>query len=258
MLPYYIIAILVGMALLIAFLFVILKKLSERTGSLIRSSVLKELSVYDHVLGRKLNEALAMNADKDAQTSARVVPEVRESAAARLDTSALLTVQGGTYRNETFLRDYRCVKELSVTDMPAVIAEVRSRAADDPRYLRGRAAAGILEKFPQSLLYELITLPEDEQKALILSQLSADERALFDDYLLMTRDFDPAAFLDAMEGEAHAGSDDMTVYTGDPQADYAACGADITTVYDPSICEGVRIAYRNKLYDFCLLHREVM
>ncbi len=257
MLPYYIIAVIVGMALLNALMFVILKKLGDRTEKLIRTSVLREISVYDHVLGRKLNEALASNEELKKQKKAAPPAAGWTDAAPRLDASALLNVQGGTYRSATFLRDYRRVKQLAMQDIPTLIDQVR-RDADADGDSGLSPVAGILEKLTPEAMYELVTLPQKEQMLLLGELLTESEKGVLDAYMAGTEAFDVIAFWNEVQDGAQTGSDRLTVYTSDPAADYSFVGGEIETVYDPSICEGVRILYRDKLYDYCLLRREVL
>lgn len=254
---YYLIAVIVGMALLNALMFVILKKLADRTGKLIRSSVLQELSVYDHVLGRKLNEALATNEELKKHAPAAAVPEP-PATGSRAVAAGVLAVPNGVYRNETFLRDYRRVKQLSAPDVRTAVRQVREMAGDGGDAARGQAAAEIGRMLAGDAAYQLSTLPPEEQETVLRGVFSAPQQALLDEHLLLRSKFDLMAFLEEMEACAREGSDRMTVYTGDPDADYGALDPQIDTVYDAGICEGVRILYRNRLYDYSLLLREVM
>ncbi len=254
---FYLIAAILGMALLNALMFVILKNLSDRTGKLIRSSVLRDLSVYDHVLERKLNEALTVN-EALKKSAPAVQPFEYDMPQVKTPTGGVLSVANGMYRSESFPRDYRQVKLLSAPNVPEAIAEVKRRALDDEAYQKGCIAAQICSLLPSDAAYELSTLPVKEQEALLRELLTPEQRALLDEHMLLRTQFDLFAFLDEMNSLAFESSGRILVLTGDPTADYGALDPLVDTVYDAGICEGVRIVYRNRLYDYSLLLREVI
>ena len=64
--------------------------------------------------------------------------------------------------------------------------------------------------------------------------------------------FDLLAFRNTLENYVNSRSDEICIRTGNPEELEAFAGDRIRVLYDEGIHEGIRISYRDTVYDFSL------
>jgi hypothetical protein len=100
-------------------------------------------------------------------------------------------------------------------------------------------------------------LTPEQAFSVLRDGLPDSARRVVDDFLA-EENGDVIAFFSWLEVRAFMDSAELLVRTGDPAetaADYGGGGAVVQ--YDPSVCEGVYIVARGRVYDFSIKSREI-
>lgn len=247
-------AVLVVLLLMIAFMFLVIRQVSDRVTGQVNGRYMRELSVFDRLYEekkKKLEEleekerlygVNLMKKDAPAKNPAKV-QTVAETPAAGLELprhrqdrqiSAKHTEMSGTNLRWTEAQEIRGILSLD----PGPMAET------------GKAAGRILTDLPLETAYSLSTLDPEEQEQILRQCLDEEELKILEQYLDENGTMDACGFREYASVFSDLYSDKTTVYTGNPES--AGKDGRVETVYDEGICEGVRVVRGNRMFDYSI------
>ncbi len=248
----------VVMALLIGLVAMAISFLQKTLRRNIRGKTLNLLSLYDQLLEEK-SQALAQE-----QPAAAQEPQVREEAS--LDLSAetvkelsaaiLNTVQRSgsvPYREGAVGSLYQVIRRNFSYDISTVlpVLEQASPREEGP-------ATALLRQLDYDTVYQLSTLPGEEQQAILSEVLQGKQKQLLEDYCAERWEFCALAFYDHLQGLSAEEPTAPRLLVSEDMARYLqGSTSPIQIVADPAICEGYQVEKNNKLYDFSIKTREL-
>ena len=247
-------AVLVVLLLMIAFMFLVIRQVSDRVTGQVNGRYMRELSVFDRLYEekkKKLEEleekerlygVNLMKKDAPAKNPAKV-QTVAETPAAGLELPPASTGQ------TDFGEAYRNVRNEFAVDRSA---EIRGILSLDPGPMAetGKAAGRILTDLPLETAYSLSTLDPEEQEQIIRQCLDEEELKILEQYLDENGTMDACGFREYASVFSDLYSDKTTVYTGNPES--AGKDGRVETVYDEGICEGGRVVRGNRMFDYSI------
>ena len=180
-------AVLVVLLLMIAFMFLVIRQVSDRVTGQVNGRYMRELSVFDRLYEekkKKLEEleekerlygVNLMKKDAPAKNPAKV-QTVAETPAAGLELPPASTGQ------TDFGEAYRNVRNEFAVDRSA---EIRGILSLDPGPMAetGKAASRILTDLPLETAYSLSTLDPEEQEQILRQCLDEEELKILEQYL---------------------------------------------------------------------------
>ena len=113
------------------------------------------------------------------------------------------------------------------------------------------------EKFDSDVIYKLKSmLPEDIEKEL-RDLLSKKEYKIYDAFKLVANEDSIDNFIDYLDQLVDLNNPKVTILVGNKSENYDHLNKYIETVYSDKIYRGIKIIYKNKIYDFSLSERNV-
>ena len=159
------------------------------------------------------------------------------------------------YIDNGFFSDYKTAKNLLVMNKADIIKTVLERFPYHGDKKRFDSANAILEKLNFEALYGLCTLEKDAQIKILLDAFEKDELALLDEFAQDFHSIDDFELLDFVAWLRQIVSIEtpvLTAYLGEEEENYNDVADNVVCLFDKNICEGIRIVYQGRLYDYSI------
>lgn len=242
------------------FLFIVFKGIVMNVGKLARSNTVRQLSVYDDLIEKKERELQKLQESLSAEKPQAYPDNVQRPAGDVKIPINFLTVTEGEYLDMSFLQNYRMIRESFGVNCSQRIKYVIEHYAEEKEDAHSVLITRILDRFSLHERYNLSTLDGREQLQILEKALSDQEQAILQEYLKIQEGFDCLEFFDWLMEEAWRSDPHIFIRTCRQDKDFMNIGnidSRIRIHYDNSICEGVQIIVKNKLYDYSILKREI-
>ena len=172
---------------------------------------------------------------------------------ARPGGDGILSMVQAVYRDGDFMEDYSYIRSRMRFSTESIMKNVQGRInfQEDEKT---EVCQGILDKFPADTLYQMITLPAESQKEVLETVLSPMEEAVLEEYLSETDRTEPdmLEFMDYLHTYVRSHGNMIHVRSARPGAVKIVPDANVQVEEDPSIHEGLKIIYKNQLYDYSI------
>lgn len=260
MLIYLAVAVVIGV--LIGFVALCVAWTVHVVGQNIRDRSISLLSTYDGLLEDRSRSLRKLDAElkrvraelEQSKSEERVEPSaVRETG--QPDPVAFLRtverISGTEYRDGAAGELYRWVRANFDRAPEEVLAELPDDADS-----RGGPAGELLAKLDYDSVYQLSTLPENEQLEVLSQVLSEEETVLLEDYNSAHSHFDCIAFYDYLQSRA-AEEPKAVCLRVSPTAARKEYPERVRVIVDEDICEGFQVETSNLLYDYSIKMKEM-
>lgn len=250
------IAVIIVIMLMNIFLFFVFKGIAVNVGKHAQNYVVRQLSVYDELIEKKEQKLRELkNALSNGQAQ---IAKDRVQQQGNIQTPINpFAITPGNYLDGDFLHYYRTVREFFHFNHSLCINNVLEQYDTVEHDLHSLLSRQILEQFSLNDRFSLSTLEEQDQIEILEEVLNEDEYSLFEEYRTFRKSFDCLNFFDWLETESYRSDSAVIIKTGEKKEDLTRLNGRIRMQYDESICEGIQIILRNKLYDFSIQKREI-
>ncbi len=247
------IAVLIVMIALNLFMFFVIKRTGDRVNKQVRSYFVKQLEVCDSLYEEMKEQWQTL----PVKTKEALSQEKEGLALSQGDSSVLpctlpdiVETVGVTYENENFLREYKAVKHEIKINKPGTVLAIMKEESQEQEAAFAYEIMEILEIFNFNTLYDISTLSQKNQELVFREVLNEKQQQLMDAYIAEFGDFDAIEFYDFVKELSFSFGSEFYVKTGEQNENFSNLGQNVVTVHDPSIIEGIKILYRNKMYDY--------
>lgn len=258
-------AVLAVVAFLFLFIFTAIRQIAIRIREQVRGRYIEELSMFDRIYKEKMDRLKVIREEQELLDSNIMkkggnASKERESRDEKKTGAAGNTapVTGGDFpvsrlSSPDFFEEYRYVKNAFVQNRDELVSEVAADEADILWEL-GVIAEKILKVIPDETAFSMSTLEPEEQLELLTECLDERSRELLNWYQEHEKEetapFEILSFWSYVRNLADLYDSEITVYTSD--RNYRASKPGVRTVYDGTICEGIRIRRGSRIYDYSL------
>lgn len=160
------------------------------------------------------------------------------------------SIDRSCYRNADFKEDYKAVKENMDFSKQEIIKDVIS---SEQKSNSDSAVIELVRDFDFDTIYQLSTLQSDEQREVLKASLTEEQLVVLNDYLsFKSGAFSCIDFFDYVAQLAKRQDPNFYVKTGWSNDSFEHIGDNVVTVHDKDITEGLKIVYKDKLYDYSI------
>ncbi|MCD8097442.1 MAG: hypothetical protein LUE31_05275 [Lachnospiraceae bacterium] len=257
----FIVVVLVITALMV-FLLLAIRLLAGQAKDQLNRYFLKNLETYDRLAEHKNAEIDGLRQQEEElqeridslQERMDAMAEADQSRRGRTAAQSVISVEtpaGAAYRDANFLEDYARVRRGMKLDWRARVKKLLEGLKDeaDPQLALCR---GMLEKLPDERLYDMVTLSDEDQARLLAELFDERERAFLSEWLEGRDDCDLIAFQTYLCDYIRAHEDQVYIRTGNPEELADLESERVHVLYDEGVHEGVRVSWKNTVYDFSL------
>lgn len=158
------------------------------------------------------------------------------------------------YKNIDFKREYQILKEKMTFSKKDVVRDViaKEKGISDVNY--GKIADTIKKRFSFDMIFNINTLIPEDQLTILRETLLSEEEELLKKFLREEQfeEFNCVDFFGYVDRMSQIYDNHFYVSTGWKDDDFKNISDDIVMVYDSEICEGIKIMYQNKVYDYSI------
>ena len=235
-------------------MFLILKKTVGIVNSQTKSYFVNKLQGYDDLIQDKENRLEEIdNLIKDKEKGIKEA-EAKENLAGNyaFDSNVIDLMNATKYQDQNIFELNKRIDENFVVNYEELIKDFLTLCNDNKDYdfcvkLRG--------KFDSDTIYKLKSTPNFEEE--LKKLLSNKEYKVYEAFKLVTSDNSIDNFIDYLDQLVNLNSPKILILVGNKSENYDQLSEYIETVYNDKIYRGIKIIYRNKVYDFSLSERNV-
>jgi len=255
------IAIFLIMGVMIYFITASLRIVTENANKKVNAYFISKLGEYDKDFKEKMNKLVELQESKeDVEQQIKIL---------KMDYNALNVsrfykprpvirdtyIPVAHYIDNEFFSDYKKAKRLLVMDKAQIIRTVFEKYPYEGDINRYNLANSIKDKLNYNAMYDLCTLPKVEQLQALNEGLTPEEVDLLEEYIKTLLDpgkFDIIGFINWIKFVVNEESPILTAYLGEEDEDYSDVAENVVCLYDKNVCEGIRIVYQGRLFDYSI------
>lgn len=256
------IAVIVVLLVLIYFMTVMLRSVVSESNQKVNGYFLKNLEMYDERYREKVSSLSKINVEyeevsrelrnmKNEMISYKTSPFYAPRPVPRD-----IYIPTARYIDNDFFEEYKIAKDkLLSINKQEVIDNVMEKVPFTGNIEIYETVQGILNKLNFDAVYDLCSSTKEDQLQIIKECLDNKEQKLLFQYIENMEDieeFDVLGFTDFLKHTAWKNDPHVFVSVAENETDYSNADRNIVCLVDQNICEGLKIVYQNKVYDYSI------
>ncbi len=237
-------------------MFLILKKTVGIVNAQTKSYFVNKLQGYDDLIQDK--EARLQEIDEAIKDREKGLKEqetqVDRSNGYAFDENVLDLLNSTKYQDQNIFELNKKIDENFVVNYEELIKDFLTLCDDASDY---EFCVNLRGKFNSDTIYKLESmLPEVADKE-IKNMLNNKECKVYDTFKLVTSEINVSNFIDYLDQLVILNDPKVKILVGNKSENYDHLSEYIETVFNDKIYRGIKIIYKNKVYDFSLSERNV-
>ncbi len=235
-------------------MFVILKSIVKKINAQTELYFVDKLHDYDNIINGKekkikeLDDELKKMENVQVQNNDAVNKNNFE-----FDYNIIDLFNKTKYQDENILKLSKEIDDKFNFNYEAILKEFISAVNNNEKIYN--FCVNLRSKFSSSLIYDLKT--KDNYEIELKKILDDNELTIFNHFKLIYKDKSIDSFINYLEELIDLNNPNILVYVGDKRENYDNMSKYIKTRYTSSIYKGIKIVYKDKMYDFSLSERNV-
>lgn len=237
-------------------MFMILKKTVGIVNAQTKSYFVNKLQGYDDLIQDKENKLQEIdNLIKDREKGIKE-KETQENInkGYAFDTDVLDLLNATKYQDQNIFELNKKIDENFVVNYEELIKDFLTLCKDSSDY---DFCVGLREKFDSDIIYKLKSMLHDDMEKELKELLSKKEYKIYEAFKLVANEDSIDNFIDYLDQLVDLNNPKVTILVGNKSENYDHLNKYIETVYNDKIYRGIKIIYKNKIYDFSLSERNV-
>lgn len=239
--------------LLVFFMFVILKKTVNVVNSQTKTYFVDKLQAYDSLIDekeQKLNkiDELLKNKELGLKDEEKIVKKDGYD----FDYNIIDLFNSTEYQNKELLKITRLIEEKFDFDHEKLVKDFLRCIKNVNRY---DFCLKLKEKFTSSIIYEVKTLLDQELDDYMKILLDSNEYNIYLLFKDLNGKFVIEDFVDYLDRLVDLNNPTITIYVSNKKENYDYLSKHIKTIVSDDIYSGIKIVYKDKVYDFSLSER---
>ena len=245
----------VVIAVLVFVMFIILKKTVSAINSQTKTYFVDKLQAYDSLIDEKekrLNEIDELLKNKELGLTDEEA--ILKKDGYDFDYNIIDLFNNAEYQNKELLKITRLIDEKFDFDHEKLILDFLSCVKNIDKY---EFCLRLKEKFTSEVIFEVKTLLDYELDVFMKNFLTEEEYEVYLLFRDLNGDFLVEDFVDYLDRLVDLNDPTITIYVSNKKENYDYLSKYIKTVVADDIYSGIKIVYKDKIYDFSLSERNV-
>ena len=241
--------------LLVVLMFFILKSTVKKINSQTKLYFVDKLQEYDYMIDKKeakLNEINQEILDKEKKGEQSDITPNRKNY--EFDYQIIDLLNKTKYQDKNIFELNKMIDEKFAIDYIDLIQKFLAKVHDEGEY---QFCLGLKNKFTSEEIYKLKVMDDESVDSYLKTFLSESEYFLYETYLKINKKGSIDGFLDYVNELVDLNNPCVFVYVGDKSVNYDYLGKYVKTIYSKDIYKGIKIIYKNHIYDYSLNERNV-
>ncbi len=237
-------------------MFLVLKKTVGIVNDQTKSYFVNKLQGYDELIQDKENKLLEIdNLIKDKENGIKDKKEEKDDNQSYVFDSGIIDLfNDAKYQDKSILELNRKIDDLFVVNYEELVKDFLALCKDKSDYdfcvnLRG--------KFDSDTIYKLKSMLPDIREEEIKNMLNKKEYKVYETFKLVTSDISVDSFIDYLDRLIILNNPQVLILVGNKSENYDHLSEYVKTVFNDKIYRGIKIIYKDKVYDFSFSERNV-
>ena len=237
-------------------MFLVLKKTVGIVNDQTKSYFVNKLQGYDELIQDKENKLLEIdNLIKDKENGIKDKKEEKDDNQSYVFDSGIIDLfNDAKYQDKSILELNRKIDDLFVVNYEELVKDFLALCKDKSDYdffffLRG--------KFDSDTIYKLKSMLPDVREEEIKNMLDKKEYKVYETFKLVTSDISVDSFIDYLDRLIILNNPQVLILVGNKSENYDHLSEYVKTVFNDKIYRGIKIIYKDKVYDFSFSERNV-
>lgn len=254
MVALFFISVLVIIALVI-FMFFILKGTVRKINSQTKLYFVDKLQEYDYLIDQKEEKLNRINQEiREKELKKGSEDTSTNRGTYEFDYQIIDLLNKTKYQDKNIFELNKRIDEKFDIDYVGLLRCFLEQVLDDGTY---QFCIQLREKFDSNRIFLLKMMSIEEQRESIKEILNTQEYLIYETFLKLNPKGDIDNFIDYMNELVDLNNPNILVYVGNKTENYDYLSKYIKTVYSKDIYKGIKIIYRNRIYDYSLNERNV-
>lgn len=240
---------------LVVFMFIILKGTVRKINSQTKLYFVDKLQEYDYLINQKEEKLNQINKEIREQELKKGNEDTSTNRSTyEFDYQIIDLLNKTKYQDKNIFELNKRIDEKFDLDYVGLLRCFLEQVLDDGTY---QFCVALRSKFDSSRIYQLKVMSVEEQKQFMKDFLNEQEYFIYETFLKLNSKGDVDDFIDYLSELVDLNNPNVLVYVGNKQENYDHLSKYIKTVYSKDIYKGIKIIYRNRIYDYSLNERNV-
>lgn len=242
-------------AILVFIMFLILKKTVEAVNSQTKTYFVDKLQAYDSLINekeQKLNEIDELL--KNKKEGLKDNENILKKDGYEFDYNIIELFNSAEYQDKDILRINKLIEEKFDFNHENLIKDFLSCIKNVDKY---EFCLNLKNKFTNEIIYQMKTYLDYELDEYMKDLLSEKEYDIYSLYKDLNEKFIVEDFIDYLDRLVELNNPNITIYVSNNKENYDHLSKYIKTVVSDDIYSGIKIVYKDKIYDFSLSERNV-
>ena len=236
-------------------MFFVLKSTVKKINSQTKLYFVDKAQEYDYMIDEKIEKLSKINQElKEKELNKEEKDNSINSNNYEFDYQIIDLLNKTKYQDKNIFEINKMIDEKFDIDYVGLLKEFLKNVQDDEAY---KFVTNLRNKFTSDIIYKLKVLSDNEQIELLNKNLDNKELEIYKAYLTTNKKFNLDSFIDYLNELVDLNNPNITVYVGNKTENYDYLSEHIKTIYSKDIYKGIKIIYRNKIYDYSLNERNV-
>ena len=239
---------------LVFVMFMILKSTVTKINDQTKLYFVDKLQEYDYLIDEKedrLNKIDKQIKEKELKNEEEV--EIRKDNY-EFDYNIITLFNETKYQDKNMFELSKKLESEFNIDYSKLICSFINENADNENY---EFCFELKNKFNPTVIYELKLLTEPEMEEKLKEILNTKEYKIYEIFKSITERVTIENFIDYLNELLDLNNPYITVYVGNKNDNYDNLSKYVKTKYSADIYKGIKIVYKNKIYDYSLNERNV-
>lgn len=242
-------------AFLVFLMFMVLKKTVRTVNSQTKSYFVNKLQGYDDLIQDKENKLQEIdNYIKNKEKGIKEEKQESTNAVYAFDTNIINLLNDAKYQNKNIFELNKQIDESFVVNYEELIKDFLTLCNDSKDY---EFCVNLRKKFTSDVIYRLKSMIMSEQEDYIKNILTSKEYKVYETFKLVNNEHNIENFIDYLDQLVDLNNPKVTILVGNKNENYDYLSNNIETIVNDKIYRGIKIIYRNKVYDFSLSERNI-
>lgn len=232
---------------MISFMFVMLKRIIKTLHEQSKSIFINKLQDYDNLIELKSKQLEDLNNPyKKSNKLKKEADKYCENAFSDIYYEFLIP----NYKDEAMFKNYKLINEKFTVNNKNIIIDFINNKINFKSENAYNRLQRLNEKLNFDLIYKLNLLDSQKQMSYLRKKIGEDEKKYLDKY--GSDKFNIIDFKNYIEDLLQKNDPTIYIKVGKVDENYDYLNSQIKTIYDEKICKGIKIIYKNKIYDYSL------
>ncbi len=236
-------------------MFLILKNAVTKISNQTKAYFVDKLQAYDYLINEKEEKLNEINKQiKDKELGAKEENKTRDKNNYEFDYNIIDLFNETKYQDQSLFELNKIIEKEFDFNYEKIIEKFVSSVHDTNNY---SFCLGLRKKLDSNMLYQLSILSDEERKVFLKEVLTSNEYKIYEIFLETMDKTSPENFVEYVDQLISLNNPNIIVLVGNDKENYDYISDYVKTKVSKDIYRGIKIIYRDKIYDFSLNERNI-